>query len=99
MLIELIAEYEATYRPEGEPALTLYHVVRGHDVARLSTAEVAELRELLAVSQKRIRSLGIFQLILGAGGDLSFYMADGRRACYLNPDQARQLARMIGATA
>jgi hypothetical protein len=95
MQIELIAEYEVTYREHGEPALALYHVVRGHDVARLSAPEVAELRELLAVTQKRIRSVGIFQLIFGAGGDLSLYLADGRRACYLNPDQAQKLARFI----
>jgi hypothetical protein len=97
MPIELIAEYEVTYRAEGEPALTFYHVVRGHDVARLAAAETAELRELLAVTQKRIRSLGAFQLILGAGGDLSLYTADGRRACYLNPDQVTHLARLIAA--
>ncbi len=97
MNIELIAEYEVSYRPEGEPALSLFHVVRGHEVARLGPAEVAELRELLSTVQKRIRSLGPYQLILGAGGDLSLYAANGARACYLNPDQARKLARMIGA--
>ncbi|MBX0327956.1 hypothetical protein K2Z83_09740 [Oscillochloris sp. ZM17-4] len=97
MQIAQIAEYEVTYRPEGEPAISFFHVVRGREVARMSAAEVAELRELLAVTQKRIRPIGGGQLILGAGGDLSLYAASGQRACYLNPDQAQQLARLIGA--
>ncbi|NNJ10204.1 hypothetical protein EKD04_007675 [Chloroflexales bacterium ZM16-3] len=97
MQIEQIAEYEVSYRPEGEPALSFFHVVRGREVARLGAAEVAELRELLAVAQKRIRSLGDKQLILGAGGDLSLYAPSGQRACYLNADQAQTLARLLGA--
>jgi hypothetical protein len=96
MHMELIAEYEVTYRPEGEPALALFHVVRGHEAARLGAAEVAELRGLLATQQKRIRGLGPYQLILGAGGDISLHAPTGQRACYLNPDQARKLARLIG---
>lgn len=96
MQIDLIAEYEVTYRPDGDPALSLFHVVRGHEAARLGPAEVGELRELLAVAQKRIRNLGPYQIILGAGGDLTLYGPGGQRACYLNPDQARRLARLIG---
>jgi hypothetical protein len=94
MQIELIAEYEVAYRPEGD--LTLFHVVRGREAARLSAAEVAELRELLSVTQKRIRGLGPYQLILGAGGDLSLHAPTGQRACYLNPDQVQELLRLIG---
>jgi hypothetical protein len=97
MQIELIAEFEATYRAEGEPALSLYHVVRGREVVRLSAADVAELRELLAITQKRIRTIGGLQAIFGAAGDLSLYAPSGQRACYLNPDQTRKLAKLIGA--
>lgn len=96
MQIDLIAEYEVTFQPAAEPALALFHVVRSREVVRLTAAEVAELRELLAVEQKRIRSLGSYQLLLGAGGDLSFSLANGQRACYLNADQVQKLVRLIG---
>ncbi|NTW02198.1 MAG: hypothetical protein HGA19_13095 [Oscillochloris sp.] len=96
MQFDLIGEYEVTYRREGEPALSFFHVVRDREVAQLATLAVAELRELLATDQKRIRSLGGYQIILGAGGDLSIYATSGQRTCYLNADQARKLARMIG---
>jgi hypothetical protein len=95
--IELIGDYEATYEPGGEPALVLHHVVQGFDAARLSAAEAAELRELLAFSQKRIRTLGSYQAIFGAEGDFALYAAGGRRACYLTAEQAARLARLLGA--
>ncbi len=95
MQIELIGDYEATLTPGAEPTLVLHHLVRGHDVVALGEAAVAELRELLAVSQKRIRELGGYNAILGAGGDLTLYTATGQRACYLNGDQAARLARLL----
>jgi len=95
--IEIIGEYEATCTPGGDPALVLHHVVRGYDAATLSPDVAAELRELLAVKQKRIRSLGPYQAIFGAEGDFALYQANGRRACYLTADQAAKLARLLSA--
>ena len=95
MQIDLIGEYEATYTPGATPTLVLHHLVRGHDAVALDEAATAELRELLAVHQKRIRPLAGYNAILGAGGDLTFYTAAGQRACYLNGDQAARLARLI----
>jgi hypothetical protein len=95
--IEIIGDYEATYAPGGEPALVLHHVVQGFDAATLAAGEAAELRELLAARQKRIRALGSYQAIFGAEGDFALYAAGGRRACYLTPDQAARLARLLAA--
>jgi hypothetical protein len=95
--IEIIGDYEATYAPGGEPALVLHHVVQGFDAARLSASEALELRELLAVSQKRIRTLGAYQAIFGAEGDFALYAAGGRRACYLTTAQAARLATLLAA--
>lgn len=93
---DLIGDFEVSYEPGAEPALVIFHVVRGRDVARLADAAVAELRALLAITQKRIRELpGGYRIVLGAGGDFSLYAPDGQRACYLNPDQAARLARLI----
>lgn len=97
MQFDLIGEYEATYTPGGSPALVLHHLVRGYDAVVLDAAATAELRELLAVRQKRIRPLAGYSAILGAGGDLTLYTASGQRACYLNEDQAARLARLIVA--
>jgi hypothetical protein len=93
--IEILGEYEATYTPGGEPALVLHHVVRGYDAATLAAGEATELRELLAVRQKRIRALGPYQAIFGAEGDFALYAAGGRRACYLTADQASRLSRLM----
>lgn len=97
MQIEIIGDYEAAYRSDGEPALVLHHVVRGFDAVRLDAASVAMLRELLAIEQKRIRELGTYRLIFGAGGDVAFYTTAGQRTCYLNPDQAARLLRLLDA--
>lgn len=96
MQTELIGDYEATFTPGGAPALVLHHLVRGADVVRLGDGELQSLRELLATSQKRIRELGSYRVILGAAGDLTFYDAAGRRACYLTGDQGARLARLLG---
>jgi hypothetical protein len=95
MQIALIGDYEVTYREGGDPSLVVHQVVRGYDAVRLGAPEVAALRELLAVQQKRIRELGGYRVILGAGGDLTIYDQLGRRACYLNGDQTGQLARLV----
>lgn len=96
MQTDLIGELEISYTPGAEPALVIHHLIRSRDVARLSAAEAVELRDLLAVAQKRIRELsGGHRLVLGAGGDFSLYTPDGQRACYLNPDQAARLARLL----
>jgi hypothetical protein len=95
MQITVIAEYEITRQPAAEPALVIHHVIRGYDVVHLDAAQLAELAELLTVQQKRIRTLGEYQLILGEGGDLTFYSGPGRRACYLNPDQATALGKFL----
>jgi hypothetical protein len=75
----------------------LHHLVRGYDAVVLDAAATVELRELLAVHQKRIRPLAGYNAILGAGGDLTLYTGSGQRACYLNSDQAARLARLIAA--
>ncbi|WP_298820007.1 hypothetical protein [Chloroflexus sp.] len=98
MQITLIGEFEVSYHPEATPALILHHLIRGYDAVVLDADEVAVLRELLGVMQKRIRELGSYRLILGAGGDLTFYTATGQRSAYLTADQMRLLARVIGAT-
>lgn len=95
MQVLLIGEYEVTYRAGGAPALVIHHVVRGHDVVALGAQEAAELRELLAVQQKRIRELGGYRLIFGEGGDVVFYDQAGRRACYLNGPDAARLGRAL----
>lgn len=96
MQIDVIGELEVTYQPGQEPALLIHHLIRGRDLARLSAAEAGELRELLAIDQKRIRVLsGGHRLVLGAGGDFSLYLPDGQRVCYFNPDQAARLARLL----
>lgn len=95
MQIELIGEYEVTVVPGGEPALVIHHLIRGYDVVALGAANAAELGALLAVQQKRIRELGGYRVLLGAGGDVSVYGPTGARACYLTPDQAAQLARLL----
>lgn len=96
MSIAIIGDYEVTYTDGGEPALVIHHVVRGYDAVTLAAAAAAELREFLAVSEKRIRELGGYQAIFGAGGDLALYAPGGRRACYLTPEQAAQLVRLLG---
>lgn len=97
MQLELIGEYEITYTPGGQPALVIHHLIRGHDVAALGAADSAELGDLLAVSQKRIRELGGYRVLFGDAGDLTLYTASGARACYLNADQAARLARLLGS--
>lgn len=95
MQIAIIGDYEVTYSAGGEPALVIHHVVRGYDAVTLGAAEAAELGALLAVRQKRIRELGGYRLLLGAGGDMSFYDQWGRRACYLTEGQGERLARLL----
>jgi hypothetical protein len=96
MQTDLIGELEVTYQPGGSPALLIHHLIRGRDLARLSAAEADELRELLAVNQKRIRELsGGHRLVLGSNGDFSLYTPDGQRVCYFNPDQSVRLARLL----
>jgi hypothetical protein len=97
MQIELIGEYEVTLTPGGAPALTIHHLIRGHDVATMSLAEAHALRDELAVSQKRIREIGGYRAIFGGAGDLTLYSASGARACYLNGDQTAQLGRLLAA--
>ncbi|MEF3275749.1 MAG: hypothetical protein K6356_15375 [Chloroflexus sp.] len=97
MQIKLIGEFEVAYHPEATPALILHHLIRGYDAVVLNADEVAMLRELLGTVQKRIREVGNYRLILGAGGDLTFYTTTGQRSAYLNADQMRHLARLIGA--
>ncbi|ACL23669.1 hypothetical protein [Chloroflexus aggregans] len=98
MPITLIGEFEVSYHPDATPALILHHLIRGYDAVVLNADEVVVLRELLSVVQKRIREVGHYRLILGAGGDLTFYTASGQRSAYLTADQMRVLARLIGAT-
>ncbi len=97
MQITLIGEFEVAYHPAATPALVLHHLIRGYDAVVLNADEVAMLRELLSAVQKRIRDIGDYRLILGAGGDLTFYTATGQRSAYLTADHMRQLARLIGA--
>jgi len=94
----LIGDYEVTITPGGEPALEIFHVVRGHTVVALGSADAGALRDLLATEQKRIRELAGYQLIFGAGGDLTFYSPNGTRACYLRADHAATLARYLRET-
>ncbi|NTU80994.1 MAG: hypothetical protein HGA45_16705 [Chloroflexales bacterium] len=96
MSIAIIGDYEITYSDGGAPALVIHHVVRGYDAVTLDGAAAAELRELLATSQKRIRDLGGYRAILGASGDIALYAPAGQRACYLTPEQAARLARLLG---
>lgn len=91
----IIGEYEVTHRQGCAPALVIHHVVRGYDAVALAASECGALRELLAVQQKRIRELGGYRVLLGAGGDLTVYDQAGRRACYLTPDQCARLARLL----
>lgn len=95
MRVALIGDYEVTAQQGGEPALVVHHLVRGYDAATLDAAAVEALRELLAVQQKRIRELGGYRVILGAGGDLTLYDQAGRRACYFTPDQSARLAQLL----
>lgn len=98
MQVAIIGEYEVTYQAGGEPALVVHHVVRGYDAVTLGAAETGELRELLAVRQKRIRELGGYRLIFGEGGDIVFYDQAGRRTCYLDGEDAGRLGRMLGGS-
>ncbi|HMQ31428.1 MAG TPA: hypothetical protein PKD53_11920 [Chloroflexaceae bacterium] len=95
MQIVIIGDYEVVYSEGDDPALVIHHVVRGHDAVTLGAADAAELGALLAVRQKRIRELGGYRLLLGAGGDMSFYDQLGRRACYLTEEQGERLARLL----
>lgn len=95
MQIAIIGEYEVTSTPGAEPALVIHHVVRGYDAVTLGAADSAELRDLLAVQQKRIRDLGGYRLLLGAAGDVTLYDQAGRRACYLTPEQGERLAALL----
>lgn len=95
MSVAIIGDYEVTYSHSADPALVIHHVVRGYDAVTLDGAAAAELGELLTVAQKRIRELGGYQALFGAGGDLALYTAGGQRACYLTPEQARQLSQLL----
>ncbi|MFQ3662574.1 MAG: hypothetical protein SNJ69_09310 [Chloroflexaceae bacterium] len=95
MDITIIGEYEITYCADHEPALVIHHVVRGYDTAVLDAAAVATLRELLTVQQKRIRPLGEYQAVFGAGGDMTIYTATNQRAVYLNSEQTARLAALL----
>lgn len=95
MQVVMIGEYEFTYQAGAEPALVVHHLIRGYDAVILDAAAAAELRELVAVQQKRIRELGGYRVILGASGDLTVYDQHGRRACYLTGEQSPQLARLL----
>ncbi|NJM09154.1 hypothetical protein HC891_27570 [Candidatus Gracilibacteria bacterium] len=91
----LIGEYEISLGGEP-PALTILHLIRGNLAARFGGNEIAELRELLAVEQKRIRTLGSYQLIFGASGDMAVYHQNGQRNAYFNADQIAALRRFLG---
>ena len=95
MQIVLIAEFEVSVRPNGEPALAFHHVIRDRTVATFELAAAQELRDLLAIEQKRIRVVGGCQVIFGAGGDLTIYSPNGQRAVYLNDFQAGQLSALL----
>jgi hypothetical protein len=99
MQIELIGDYEATCTPGASPTLVLHHLVRGYDAVVLDADATAELAELLATQQKRIRPLASYNAILGTGGDLTLYTASGQRACYLNGDQAARLGGLLARCA
>ena len=94
MEIELIGEFEITYDAQTQD-LVFHHVIRGFDVAQFQGDAITELRDLLQISQKRIRNLANYQLLLGAGGDMTIYTNTGQRACYLNADQTALLARIL----
>jgi hypothetical protein len=90
----LIGEYAISLG--GEPlALEIFNLVRGNAAARFVGHEVAELGELLAVAQKRIRPLGDYNLIFGAAGDLAIYRQNGQRCAYLNADQVAAMRRFL----
>jgi hypothetical protein len=90
----LIGEYEITLGGEP-PVLEILNLVRGNAAARFVGDEVAELRELLAVEQKRIRPLGAYNLIFGASGDMAIYRQNGQRSAYFNADQVATLRRFL----
>jgi hypothetical protein len=96
MQISIIGEYELTRQPT-DPALVIHHVIRGYDVVHLIADHCTELAALISTQQKRIRTLGNYQLLLGDGGDLTIYTAQGQRACYFNPDQVQVLRRFLAA--
>ncbi|NWF80231.1 MAG: hypothetical protein HXY37_09315 [Chloroflexi bacterium] len=98
MQIVIIGEYEVSYDAAGEPALIIHHVVRGYDAAGFDAATAAELGALLAVRQKRIRELGSYRAVFGAGGDVTLYTATNQRAVYLTSEQAARLATLLTAT-
>lgn len=98
MSIALIGDYEVTWDPNSEPALVIHHVVRGYDAAVFDAETAMLLRDLLATQQKRIRTLGAYQAIFGAGGDLALYTSTHRRAAYFTNDQAARLAALLGST-
>ncbi|WP_129670378.1 hypothetical protein [Candidatus Chloroploca sp. Khr17] len=98
MPTHIIADYEITYEPNAEPALLIYHVVRGYDALTLNQPATDLLCALLAVQQKRIREIGGYRAIFGSGGDVVFYTPAGQRACYFNEAQSVLLARMLGVT-
>ena len=88
----IIGGYELTRSRDGGPAsLVIHNVVQGYDAVSLDAAAAAELGELIAVQQKRIREIGGYRVILGGSGDLTIYDQLGRRACYLTGDQVGQL--------
>jgi len=93
--VTIIGEYEITCSADHEPALVIHHVVRGYDAVVLDAAAVATLRELLAVQQKRIRPLGQYQAVFGAGGDMTVYTVANQRAVYLNSEQTARLAALL----
>ncbi|MFV9506095.1 MAG: hypothetical protein AB4911_16210 [Oscillochloridaceae bacterium umkhey_bin13] len=95
MSITIIGEFEISHDPANEPALVIHHLIRGYDAVQLDAATTTELADLLTVQQKRIRELGGYRVLFGAGGDVVFYAPNGQRACYFVPDQAAHLMRVL----
>jgi hypothetical protein len=97
MQIALIAEYEVTIAPDHQPALILHHLIRDVEVVRLTRAEAAALGAWLQRPLRRIREMTDYRVIVGAAGDVTWYLQNGMRVAYLNVDQARALADLLTA--
>lgn len=94
----LIGAFEVTYDAGAvEPALTFENIVQGYVAVRLSGADVAQFKGLLEPVRKRIFRFGdAYNVITGAGGDLSIYaVTTGRRLVYLNADETAALTRLL----
>lgn len=94
----LIGAYEVSYT--SPQSLQFVHLIQGYIAAAFTGGEIEQLRQLIAIGQKRIVAIGDkYNVITGASNDLAVYnTASGRRMLYLDRDQALQLSRFLDGT-